>query len=392
MTPAIPMIKLMKSTFHDETATKRALADFILGAKTLSMGEECARFERSFAAWHQRRRALFVTSGSAANLVLLQALLNVGRLRRGDRVGFSALTWATNVMPIIQLGLVPVALDCELNTLNVSPRTLAAGGELRCLFLTNVLGFCDDLPGIAAACRERNIVLLEDNCESLGSRIGGRLLGNYGLASTFSFFVGHHMSTIEGGMVCTDDEELADAATMVRAHGWDRNLPAERQRKWRDEHRVDDFYAKYTFFDLAYNARPTEINGFIGNLQLPHLPEIVARRFANYKRFAAAGRRNGGMLPIRDGHMELISNFAMPVVFRERQGFERTRQAFTDAHIEIRPIIAGDMTRQPFYRKYVKTPEPCPNSGLVHSQGFYFGNNPDLDEEELKTIERALAA
>ncbi|HEX4048170.1 MAG TPA: DegT/DnrJ/EryC1/StrS family aminotransferase, partial [Elusimicrobiota bacterium] len=342
--------------------------------------------------WHARTRALFVTSGSAANLVLLQALLNAGRLRRGDRVGFSALTWATNVMPIIQLGLVPVALDCELDTLNVSPRILAAAAGLRCLFLTNVLGFCDDLPGIASFCRERGIVLLEDNCESLGSRIGGRLLGNYGLASTFSFFVGHHMSTIEGGMVCTDDEELADAATMVRAHGWDRNLPPERRRKWRDAHRVDDFYAKYTFFDLAFNARPTEINGFIGNLQLPFLPEIVERRRSNYGRFAAAARGNGGILPIRDGHMELVSNFAMPVVFRERERFERTRQAFTDARIEIRPIIAGDMTRQPFYRKYVSEPEPCPNSGLVHQQGFYFGNNPDLTEEELATIERALAA
>ena len=160
-------------------------------------------------------------------------------------------------MPIIQLGLVPVAVDCELETLNVSPRTLAPV-DIKCLFLTNVLGFCDDLPGIADLCRLRGILLLEDNCESLGSRISGRLLGNYGLASTFSFFVGHHLSTIEGGMVCTDDDELGDGLIVTRAHGWDRDLPSHRRACLRQSHHVDDFFAEYTFHDLAYNARPTE--------------------------------------------------------------------------------------------------------------------------------------
>lgn len=385
------MIRLMKSTFHNEVATKRALAEFILDAKILSMGRQCGRFESSFAAWQQRRRAVFVASGSAANLVLLQALLNVGRLRRGDRVGFSALTWATNVMPIIQLGLVPVAVDCELETLNVSPRTLAPV-DIKCLFLTNVLGFCDDLPGIADLCRLRGILLLEDNCESLGSRISGRLLGNYGLASTFSFFVGHHLSTIEGGMVCTDDDELGDVLIMTRAHGWDRDLPSHRRACLRQSHHVDDFFAEYTFHDLAYNARPTEISGFIGNLQLPYLPEIIEKRFANYRRFAAAAGRNKDIVPLRTGHMDCVSNFAMPVVFHDRPQFERAREIFTAARIEIRPIISGDVTRQPFYRKHVGAPDPCPNSAAAHQRGFYFGNNPGLTERELVRIERALAA
>ena len=385
------MIKLMKSTFHNEDVTKQALAEFIRDAKMLSMGPQCRRFEASFAAWHERRHAIFVSSGSAANLVLLQALLNTGRLRQGDRVGFSALTWATNVMPIIQLGLVPVAIDCELETLNVSPRALAAA-DIKCLFLTNVLGFCDDLPGIADLCRSREILLLEDNCESLGSRIGGRLLGNYGLASTFSFFVGHHMSTIEGGMICTGDDELGDALTMARAHGWDRDLPSSRQAHLRQSHHIDDFFAKYTFYDLAYNARPTDINGFIGNLQLPYLPEIIEKRFANYRRFAAAAGRSKVIIPLRTGHMECVSNFAMPVVFLDRSQFERARELFVAASIEIRPIIAGDVTQQPFYRKHVHAQDSCPNSAAVHQRGFYFGNNPELTELEMMTIERTLAA
>lgn len=389
-TTANPMIKLMKSTFYHQEQTKQALAEFILGAKMLSMGEQCRRFEQAFAVWHQRRQAVFVGSGSAANLVLLQALLNTGRLKRGDRVGFSALTWATNVMPVIQLGLVAVAIDCELETLNVSPRTLAAVGDLKSLFLTNVLGFCDDLPGIADYCRVHNIILLEDNCESLGSRMNGRLLGNFGLASTFSFFVGHHMSTIEGGMICTDDDELAEAVIMARAHGWDRNLPSNRQKALRGAGQVDDFYARYTFYDLAYNARPTEINGFIGNLQLPYLREIIEKRFANYRRFVSAAAGNKTIIPLRTDHMEIISNFAMPIVFHDKEQFLRAREKFDAAQIEIRPIIAGNVTEQPFYRKHVSKRQPCPNSQITHQQGFYFGNNPELTEVELNTIEATL--
>ncbi len=384
------MIKLMKSTFYHEAETKAALVDFIAKAEMLSMGEQCHLFEQGFATKQERQSAIFVGSGSAANLVLLQALLNLGRLKPGARIGFSALTWATNVMPILQLGLKPVALDCEIETLNVSPKTLQAAGDLDAVFLTNVLGLCDDLRGIEKYCEEKNIILLEDNCESLGSKIDGRLLGNFGLASTFSFFVGHHMSTIEGGMVCTDDQELAEMVTMVRAHGWDRNISPERQRVWRKKFAVEEFYAKYTFYDLAYNARPTEINGFIGNTQLPYWDEIVTRRADNFKRFHEAAQKNSEIHALKTDHMDLVSNFAMPVVYRSGESFDAAREKFTAAGAEIRPVIAGDMTAQPFYKKYEPDAKPCANSALVHRQGLYFGNNPELSEEEIQTLESVL--
>ncbi len=380
----------MKSTFYHEAETKTALVDFITQADMLSMGEQCKIFEQGFAKKQERQSAIFVGSGSAANLVLLQALLNLGRLKPGDQVGFSALTWATNVMPIIQLGLRPVALDCELETLNVSPTTLTSAGQLEAIFLTNVLGLCDDLPGIAEYCEKNNIILLEDNCESLGSKIAGRLLGNFGLASTFSFFVGHHMSTIEGGMICTDDQELAEIMTMVRAHGWDRNLPTGRQKAWRSKYNVEDFFAKYTFYDLAYNARPTEINGFIGNTQLPYWDEIVSRRAKNFARFQTAAAANPAILPLKTDHMDLVSNFAMPVVYTSSEAFLAGQNNFKAIGAEIRPVIAGDMTAQPFYKKYVLAAQPCPNSALVHKQGLYFGNNPELTEVELTSLESAL--
>lgn len=384
------MIKLMKSTFFDEQRTKQRLADFIMQAKQLSMGDECRKFEQAFANKQVRKHAVFVMSGSAANLGLLQTLLNTDKLKKGAHVGFSALTWATNVMPIMQLGMTPVAIDCELDTLNTSPASLDKVGKLDALFLTNVLGLCDDLPTIKDYCKTNDILLIEDNCESLGSSIAGKQLGNFGYASTFSTFVGHHLSTVEGGMICTDDDDFADALIMTRAHGWDRNLSKEKQLALRKQYKVEDFFAQYTFYDLAYNLRPTEIQGFLGTLQIPFWDTIVNRRAENFKKFNEAAAQNPAIQLLRTSHMDQVSNFAMPVVYKSKEAFIKARQAFADAQVEIRPVIAGSITEQPFYKKYITQPEPCPNAVLVHHQGLYFPNNPELTNEEVELLVKLL--
>jgi CDP-6-deoxy-D-xylo-4-hexulose-3-dehydrase len=381
------MIKLIKSSFYHEAETKQALAEFILNEEILSMNKECRKFEESFAAKQGRKHAVYVSNGSVANLLLIQSLLNLGRFKKGDKIGFSALTWPTNVMPLIQLGLVPVAIDCELDTLNVSPGKLELYvSDLKGLFITNVLGFCDDLPRIKELCDKNNIVLIEDNCESLGSRVGSTLLGNFGIASTFSFFVGHHMSTIEGGMICTDSDELRDYLVMGRAHGWDRNLSPEVQEKMRLRAGVDAFYAKYTFYDLASNFRPTEINGFIGNTQMPYWDEIVSKRVYNFGRFADAMSKNDDFYQYNLSHMDAVSNFSMPIICKTPELARHYKNMFEEAEVEIRPVIAGNMTKQPFYQKYVDDTAPRPNSDLVHANGFYFGNNPEMTNEEINTL------
>jgi CDP-6-deoxy-D-xylo-4-hexulose-3-dehydrase len=381
------MLKLIKSSFYHEAETKRALADFILNEEILSMNKECKKFEESFAEKQGRKYAVYVGNGSVANLLLIQSLLNTGQLKRGDKVGFSALTWPTNVMPLIQLGLTPVAIDCEVETLNVSPAKLNDYiGDLSALFITNVLGFCDDLPGVKQLCDDNNILLIEDNCESLGSSVNNTLLGNFGVASTFSFFVGHHMSTIEGGMVCTDDDNLYNYLVMGRAHGWDRNLSPESQQAFRSEAGIDDFYAKYTFYDIASNFRPTEINGFIGNTQMPYWDEIVSKRVANFHAYAAAMADNDDFYQYELSHMDTVSNFSMPVICKTPELAEKYKKKFQDAEVEIRPVIAGNMTKQPFYKKYVNDQAPRPNSDLVHANGFYFGNNPEMTEDEIALL------
>lgn len=381
------MIKLIKSSFYHEAETKQALADFIINEEILSMNKECRKFEESFAAKQGRKHAVYVSNGSVANLLLIQSLLNIGHFQKGDKIGFSALTWPTNVMPLIQLGLIPVAIDCELDTLNISPRKLEEHiTDLKGLFLTNVLGFCDDLPRLKELCDKHNVLLIEDNCESLGSIVNNTLLGNFGLASTFSFFVGHHMSTIEGGMVCTDDDNLHDYLVMGRAHGWDRNLSPDSQQKLRTQSGADAFYAKYTFYDLASNFRPTEINGFIGNTQMPYWDEIVSKRVSNFDRFSAAMAKNDDFYQYDLTHMNAVSNFSMPIICKTPELAKFYKAKFEEAEVEIRPVIAGNMTEQPFYRKYVDDASPRPNSNLVHANGFYFGNNPEMTDEELNIL------
>lgn len=381
------MIKLIKSTFYQEQETKKKLNDFITSATELSMGEQCRAFENEFAQKQGRKYGIFVNSGSSANLILLQALINLKRLEGASMVAFSALTWPTNVMPIMQLGLRPVPLDCELDTLNVSPQTLKKiTPKPACIFLTNVLGFCDDIAAIRSYCAQEHIILLEDNCESLGSKVGGELLGNFSLASTFSFFVGHHLSTIEGGMVCTDDEELREMLALVRAHGWDRNFSEARRHELQTQSGIDEFYARYSFYDLAYNVRPSEINGFIGRIQLAYWDDIVSTRERQYKQLAKVIQGNKDLLPMQTDHMDIVSNFAVPVICKNTETFKAYRERFDRHDVEIRPIIAGNMVRQPFYKKYARTNISCPNADTIHTNGFYFGNNPDMTNEELDVL------
>lgn len=385
------MIKLIKATFYKEKSTKDQLIEFIRNAKQLSFGKECEAFEDNFSKYQNRSNCIFVNSGSSANLALIQALLNMGKIKKGDLIGFSAVTWSTNIMPLIQLGLNAVPIDIELDTLNVSSSSLSEvlnKYKLKMVFLTNLLGFCDDIDKIKSICDKNKIILIEDNCESLGSVYKGKKLGNFGLASTFSFYVGHHMSTVEGGAICTDDTEVATQMRIVRAHGWDRNLSENRQIKIRSKYKVNStFYSRYTFYDLGYNLRPTEINGFIGNIQLKYLDEVTRKRNENFFRMAVPiYKQTEKFYPLRYDHIEFLSNFAVPVICKTQKIRDELVEKCA-GKIEIRPIVAGDIVMQPFFSKYMKQFSlPSPNAKLVHEQGLYFGNNPELTDEEINTI------
>jgi CDP-6-deoxy-D-xylo-4-hexulose-3-dehydrase len=389
------MIPLMKNAFLNEDETRKALAEFVGSAKMFSMGEKCREFEVAFAEYQKRYFATLVNSGASANLLLLQALKNLGRLADGDKIGFSAVTWATNTMPIMQLGMIPIPIDCEPTTLNSMSYNLLKTleeDELKAFFITNALGFTGDMKKIRQICDQRNIILIEDNCESLGTELSDGKAGNFGLASTFSFYVAHHMSTIEGGMICTDDDELAEMMVISRANGWDRNLSADQQRRWRNQYGISgEFAAKYTFYETGFNVRPTEITGFLGLFQMKYLDENIKARQRNYNLVESHIRKNSDFEPLNRSHIELLSNFAFPMLCRTAELKSYYLEKFLAAGVEIRPIIAGNMARQPFFRKYIDRDFFLPGADRLHNCGFYCGNYPELTEEDLGVITGLLA-
>lgn len=385
------MIKLIKSTFYHEKEVKNKLCDFIQKADMLSMGTKCLSFEKQFAKWQGRKYCIMFNSGSSANLALIQALINNKNLKKGDKAAFSGITWATNVMPLLQLNLNTVPIDIEINTLNISVQKIKETykkHKIKILFITNLLGMSENLEAIKKFCSEKKIILIEDNCEGLGSKYNKIKFGNLGLASTFSFFAGHHLSTIEGGAVCTDDKNIRNALLMIRAHGWDRNLPPEEQKIIRKKHKITDFYAKYTFYDLAYNLRPMEIQGFLGLEQLKYIDKIINIREQNFKKLSAV-YTNDDFYTINPKNQK-HSNFAFPIICKHSKKKKHYLEKCNRAGIEVRPIVGGLMTSQPFYKKYSSVAWHLPNAKITHNNGFYVGNNPEMTSAELDKIIKTL--
>lgn len=388
------MIPLMKKAFLNELETKKALADFILKTDKLSMGAVCEKFEKAFAKKQGCRNAILFNSGGSANLAMLQALKNLGWIKNDDAVGFSALTWSTNIMPIIQMRMKPIAIDCDKNTLNTMSHNLLERlkqVKLDALFITNVLGFTGDINKIRDICKEKNIVLMEDNCEALGTELPDGKAGNFGIGASFSFFVAHHMSTIEGGMVCTDNEDLAEMLRIVRANGWDRNLSSKQQKKWREKYNIhSEFEAKYIFYDLAFNIRPTEITGFLGLSQLQFLDETTKKREGNFLQLEKVMSKNNDLIQLKHDHIKTLPSFGIPIICKTPELREKYIARFNNAGIEIRSIISGNMQKQPFYKKYVKNIFNLPNTDFIHNNGFYCGNYPELSTDDIETISSCL--
>lgn len=187
-------------------------------------------------------------------------------------------------------------------------------------------------------------------------------------------------------MVCTDDRDLYINLIMTRAHGWDRNLPADIQEEIRTKYGVGGFYAKYAFYTLGYNVRPNEVNGFIGSDQMQYLDEIVTIREANFQKFVEKVNSNPDFYPIRHDHIEMVSNFAIPVVCRSLEILEKYKMRFEVEEVEIRPIISGDITEHIFWKETYGELNKKTTAQLVHSQGFYFGNSPEYTQEEIQIL------
>lgn len=352
----------------------------VIRSGMFSMGERVRRFEEQFAAHFGSRFAVMVNSGSSANLLMTAALTFARdpavRLTRGDEVIVPAVSWSTTYFPLAQYGLRMKFVDIARDTLNYDLDALADAvtDRTRAIMCVNLLGNPNDFDAIRQIAQPRGIVLLEDNCESMGARFGGRCAGTFGVVGSFSSFFSHHISTMEGGMVLTDHEELYHIMLSLRAHGWTRNLPAEnRVTGTRGD---DPFTESFRFVLPGYNLRPLEMSGALGIEQLGKLPALIAGR-----------RANGALL------QERLANHPRFTIQREtgesswfgfslvlRPEFGGTRAALVEelvaAGFEVRPIVAGNFARNDVMAYLAHDIHaPLVNADWIHANGLFVGNH-----------------
>ena len=228
--------------------------------------------------------------------------------------------------------------------------------------------------------KKYGVYLIEDVCESMGSKFDGKYLGSFGFASFFSMYFGHHLSTIEGGFINTDNEDFYHLLLMMRSHGWDRDLPKEKQKKLREKYKVSEFDSLYNFYVPGFNLRSTDLQAFIGLRSLEKLDKYSKIRNLNFKLYNSSIRVNE--LNLRDSNTNFVSNFAIPIVSKNKKEIV---DRLMGRGIEVRPLIAGDMSKKPmWYERFGKC--SLPNCEIVDEFGFYIPNHQDITEEQINII------
>ncbi len=372
-------IPLQRDTINDADIDR--LIEWLKTYPRLTKGKVTLEFEQKWAKWLGTKYSVFVNSGSSANLLMLYALIISGRMKN-NKVVLPGLCWATDLAPILQLNLEPILCDVDLETLAVDLNELEKifiEEKPSTLLLVSILGFSPKMNDILELCKKYDVILLEDNCESLGTEYDNKKLGGFGLMSSFSTYFGHHISTIEGGIVSTNDDEMNDLLLSIRSHGWDRDLSIEKQKELREKNNISDFDAFYTFYYPGFNLRSTDLQAYIGLGQLEKLDFIIEKRFENYKKFHSE-IKNDFWKPSMVG--SLTSNFCVPIIHPNK---DKIIEKLIENGIECRPLVCGSMGRQPFYTERYGVKE-LKNCDLIDSLGIYVPNNHSLSDEELQFI------
>lgn len=350
------------------TENKIDLKPIIKWLKTeprLTKGNLTIEFEKRFSEYIGSKYSVFVNSGSSANLAMIYSLLLRLKISRyKNKIIVPAICWSTTISPIIQLCQEPIICDVDIGTLGYNIEKLKYLIEKEkpiAVLAVSVLGFPID-ERIKNICKEHETILLEDSCETIG-RINGAII-------THSFYYGHHMTTIEGGMISTNDDILYTILKMIRSHGWDRDLDHEEQKTLRDKAKVDDFQSLYTFYFPGFNIRSTDLQAKIGLEQVDTLQEIENKRKENYNRYNDV---------LKQWDYKDVSAMGYPVLSDKRADIVKILQ---ENDIECRPLIAGNIGRHPAF----KSTKPLPNADKVHEQGFYVPCHPGLTAKEIEKV------
>jgi CDP-6-deoxy-D-xylo-4-hexulose-3-dehydrase len=377
---------------EDEIGAAKAVLD----SGRYTMGERCREFERTFAAYVGSKHALMVNSGSSANLLAAFALSNplcpagngLRPITPGCEVIVPALTWSTTVWPFIQAGAIPVFVDCDPQTLQMQPGAIEAAitDKTRAIAIVHVLGGAVDVESVRSIADAHGLWLFEDTCESLGVLWSGRQVGSIGHLGSYSFYFAHHITTIEGGMVVTNDDELADLMRAIRAHGWIRHMESGDVYAAKYPH-IDP---RFLFITTGFNLRPTEINAAIGIVQLSKLDTF------NERRRQVARQLDEGLLDLRQANVltsmsfderSTPAPFGYPVLCRSTDERNRLQQHLEASGIETRPVICGNLVRQPALKHFEhRTSGALTGADRVMDCGLYWGTHPMMADDEVEYV------
>ena len=345
------------------------------GVTQFAQGPEVAAFEREFAGFVGQTEAIAVNSGSSANLLLFSALLEMRRLSRGDEVIVPACTFGRVVSPLYQLGLVPVYVDIDEESLNLDPHKIVAAlsERTKAIFAVHTLGNPAPMKEIAEIAGHRNIMVIEDCCEAHGATVGEASVGSFSVASTYSFFVAHNMTTFEGGLVATSDLEISMLVRSLREFGrsfgdrWD----------YEDEH-LEGYDRRYVFQRLGYSVKMLDLQAAVGRVQLRRLTEMNERR----RLFAATYNRElFGDRDIVPGHVY----YAYPMRHRDRDAIVRK---LDEVGVETRPLFAGALHLQPAYRDLSHRVAPSPVAERIKDEGFFLPCHSAMTGDEVQYVVR----
>ena len=365
----------------------------VIKSGKFTMGSEVSGYEKKFAEHFGAKYAVMSNSGSSANLLAVAAMRYSSRFSNPEKneVIVPAVSWSTTYYPIVQLGYKIKFVDIDLDSLNMSiDQALSAIDEKTAgIFAVNLLGNPAELPALRKKCDELGIFLLEDNCESMGASIEDKMAGSYGEVGTFSSFFSHHISTMEGGMCITDDLELAQVMTSMRAHGWTRELP---QENFVHNKTGDEFDDLFRFILPGYNLRPLELSGAIGIEQIKKLNDFVSVRRDNALYFQEAFK---GIPNVRtQAENGLSSWFGFSMVLEGPISGRRAElvKVLNDLGIDSRPIVAGNFTKNPVIKHldHVEIGE-LPNADKIHNDGLFVGNHHYDLEIPIKKLAEAVS-
>lgn len=350
----------------------------VVDSRMFTMGAEVAAYERQFAEFFGANHALMVSSGSTANLLMVAALFftKTPRLKRGDEVIVPAVSWSTTYFPFQQYGLKLVFVDIDPLTLNIDLSKLEAAvtERTRAICLVNLLGNPNDFAAVRRIVGARDIVVLEDNCESMGATFEGRQAGTFGLMGTFSSFYSHHIATMEGGCIVTDDEEIHHVLLSLRAHGWTRNLP--KINHVTGEKSDDAFEESFKFVLPGYNVRPLEMSGAIGQEQLRKLPDFIARRRENGRHFQHLFEDHPFLRIQAETGESSWFGFAMTVRPDSPLSRSEILARLRAEKVDVRPVVAGNFVKNAAIRYFdYAVAGNLEAAERIDTNGFFIGNH-----------------